>query len=41
MYGVNQYHLDQDVPEGETSCELYYYGPPHCEEHNGGKGQDN
>ena len=42
MYGVNQYHLDQDVPVGKTlSCELYYHGPPHCEEYNGEEGGDN
>ena len=41
MYGVNQYHWDQDVPVGKTSCELYYHGPPHYEEYNGAEGGDN
>lgn len=35
MYGLNHYHLYQDVPEGALSYEIEYHSPPPCEEYAG------
>lgn len=42
MYGLNHYHLYQDVLEGETlSYEIEYHSPPPREEYAGEEREDN
>ena len=42
MYGLNHYHLYQDVLEGETlSYEIEYHSPPPREEYAGEERGDN